>query len=213
DNYARIRLALEIQDLEEWMALDASAVRLDVWDWLRDLPIQTRVLGSSPRPGCLHVANIKSGGHSGRPHTYIVGLHDSRFPGAGLQDPLLLDREREKLSSKLPRSLSQIQERLHAFARLLARLRGHLTLTFPCGSLRDDRELFPSPILLSVHRILTGDYGCDQGKMLGELPPAAAFAPDRADRCLDESDWWLWRLCGDDKVADPMAAVLARYPH
>ena len=57
--------------------------------------------GLGPRGGCLHVAHVLAGGHSGRPHTFIVGLDDGRFPGVGLQDPILLDEER-RASPDLP---------------------------------------------------------------------------------------------------------------
>ena len=101
DNFALQRLVEDITDLQRWVDEDDTA-GLDAWEWLSNLPAQARVLGSGPRPGKLHVASLASGGHCGRPHTYIVGLDDGRFPGAGSQDPLLLDEERQRISEKLP---------------------------------------------------------------------------------------------------------------
>ena len=80
---------------------------LNVRQWLELLPDQVRVGGSGPRPGCLHVDHVRSGGHSSRKHTFIVGMDDSRFPGVGLNDPLLLDGERGKLSWRHPTHLTR----------------------------------------------------------------------------------------------------------
>ena len=103
----------------------------DAWEWLARLPNESRVLGSGPRPGCLHVANVQSGGHSGR-----VTHRDHRsgrqsLPGAGLQDPVLLDSERRQLSPQLADGGSPTWSKdWTTFTRLLARLRGKLTLSF-----------------------------------------------------------------------------------
>lgn len=101
DNYAAQALKQEIEEMQRCLEQAGGAMGRDFWDWLAALADQVRVGGSGPRPGCLHVAHALAGGHSGRPITFIVGLDDSRFPGAGLQDPLLLDHERKKLSPKL----------------------------------------------------------------------------------------------------------------
>ena len=211
DNYARGRLLVEIDDLVEWLGSEQSS--LDVWEWLATLSDEARVGGSGPRGGCLHIAHLLAGGHSGRPHTFLVGLDDGRFPGAGLQDPVLLDSERRQLSSDLPTAAGQLQERLHRFALLLARLRGNVTLSYSCHDLADDREMFPSPVVLSAFRILSGQREGDQADLLRWLAPAASFAPDRPDKALAESEWWLWRLTGPEAVSEPRSLVAACYPH
>ena len=130
DQFAARALLDEIQGLEQWLSDDDGETGLDVWQWLAELPGRTRILGSGPRPGKLHVDHVRSGGHSGRPHTFIIGLDDSRFPGTGLQDPLLLDSERRNLSSEMPTAAARLEETIEDFGRLLSRLRGHLTLSF-----------------------------------------------------------------------------------
>ena len=97
------------------------------------------------------------GGHSGRPYTFIVGLDDSRFPGAGSQDPLLLDGERHSISESLPTAASELEEKIDDFYRLLARLRGKVVLSFPGRDVSDDREKFPSPLLLAAYRVVSGN--------------------------------------------------------
>ena len=90
---------------------------------VRALPDRLRVGGSGPRPGHLHVAAVQGGGHSGRPHTIILGLDDARLPLAGHQDPLLLDHERGRLEAGLATSQKRLREQLDDFAKLLCRLR------------------------------------------------------------------------------------------
>ena len=90
DNYALQSLTDEIQGMQGWLEQVGGDLSHDFREWLAGLVDQVRVGGSGPRPGCIHVAHALAGGHSGRPVTFIVGLDDSRFPGAGLQDPLLL---------------------------------------------------------------------------------------------------------------------------
>ena len=213
DNYALQALADEILGMQDWLEKVGGDLSHDFREWLVGLVDQVRVGGSGPRPGCIHVAHALSGGHSGRPVTFIVGLDDSRFPGAGLQDPLLLDHERRALSPKLPTAADHLKEKLDKFTRLLARLRGRVVLSYCCHDLADDREMFPSPVVLAAFRILSGKHDGDQTDLLRWLPPPASFAPRSPERCLDEADWWLWRLCGPETIGDISGLVAERFPH
>ena len=212
DEFARQRLLDALGDLSSWLGDDAEVPGFDVLEWLEDLPSSARILGSGPRPGCLHVAHLASGGRSGRPHTIIVGLDDGRFPGAGLQDPVLLDGERQRLSADLPTARGRLRDKLQSFASLLARLRGSVTLSYPCRSLADDRDLFASPAVLAAHRILSGNPNADHGSLADTLREPASFAPDAPERCLDDADWWLWRLCGPEAVDGVDATLQGLFP-
>jgi len=210
DRYAAQRIGEEIADLQHW--LQASDTESDIWQWLEELPQQARVLGSGPRPGCLHVDSIYSGGHSGRRHTFIVGLDDGRFPGAGMQDPLLLDSERRRLSPELSTAAGRLEETVDEFARLLARLRGQLTLSFSSHDVVDDREMFPSPVLSAAFRVLSGNAEADQSDLLEALDPPVSFAPASPNRSLDAGEWWLWRLCGPDTIDQPLDLLHRHFP-
>ncbi|MFH1924616.1 MAG: PD-(D/E)XK nuclease family protein [Planctomycetota bacterium] len=212
DSFARQRLVEEVTDLHNWLA-DEEVPGLEVWDWLAALPDEARVLGSGPRPGRLHVAGVGSGGHSGRPVTYIVGLDDGRFPGTGSQDPLLLDAERRRISRGLPTAASDLEEKIDAFYRLLARLRGKVVLSFSGHDLVDNREKFPSPLLLAAYRILSGNREGTQEDFLKWLGPPASFAPSENERCLSVSDWWLRQLCSDPPVREAERLVMRSFPH
>jgi len=183
---------------------------LEVWEWLAALPREARVLGSGPQPGRLHVASVGFGGHSGRPFTYIVGLDDTRFPGTGSQDPLLLDAERRRISKELPTAADDLEEKIDGFCRLLARLRGKVVLSFSGHDLVDNRQKFPSPLLLTAYRIVSGNHEGTQEDFLAWLGPPASFAPSEDE---SSSDWWLHQLCGGPPIHDAERLVLKNFPH
>jgi ATP-dependent helicase/nuclease subunit B len=212
DNYAREVLLKEIRDLSIWREVAGEMAGLDVLGWLAALPSTVRVLGQGPRPGKLHVAPLHAGGHSGRPNTFILGLDDARFPGAAAQDPILLDSERRRVSEELPTAGARLQRQIGEFERLLARLRGRLFLSFSSRDLVEDRERFPSPVIVSAFRLLSGATQGGRQGVPGWLGPPAGMAPAEADLALDLSEWWLWRLCGK-APADARAAVTRHYPH
>jgi PD-(D/E)XK nuclease superfamily len=213
DNYAWRILIARIKEIRRSLDSDEEASSINARAWLAALPDEAWVGGLGPRGGCLHVAHVRAGGHSGRQHTFIVGLDDGRFPGAGLQDPILLDEERRGLSEDLLTSGHELAKRFDLMARLLARLRGTVTLSYACHNLADDREMFPSSAVLSAFRILSGQHDGDQAALNRWLPPPESFAPDLREKALTESEWWLWRMSGMEEVIDPRALVAFRYPH
>jgi hypothetical protein len=213
DNYATRALKDNIKDLSRWLADIDGPVSLDVWQWLAALPSSVWIMGSGPRPGRLHVAGISSGGFSGRKHTFVIGLEDGRFPGTALNDPVLLDSEREKISENLPTAREQLGRSVERFVRLLAGLRGTVTLGFSSFDLKTDRSLFPSPVVFAAFRILSGNRTGDQSHLLQWLGLPASFAPAEEGLHLDETEWWLWRLCGRERLRDPLPVIDRRFPH
>jgi len=213
DNFAREAFKKEIAEFREWSRLGLGLRSLDIVEWLASLPGALRIGGRGPAPGCLHVSSITSGGHSGRPFTAILGLDDSRFPGGRLQDPVFLDRDREQFHPPLPTSASRFSRKMEGFAALLRRLRGEAVLTWSCRSLSDDREMFPSPVLLSAFRILYGNREADLQEMSRKLGPPRSFAPSAPGQCLTADDWWMLRCCGEERLKDARAHVFGLYPH
>ena len=191
---------------------DGGVGAFDAWDWLERLPDEVRVEGSGPRPGRIHVSNIGAGGHSGRPHTFIIGLDDGRFPGVGAQDPLLLDGERRHLSSELATAEKRLKKKTSDFDRLRARLRGTVSLGFSCRDLVGDRDLFAGPALLDAFRDLCGKSSGDHRDLDRWLDAPAAFVPATNAQAIDSGEWWLWRLCGTGRVRGARDLVGERYP-
>jgi ATP-dependent helicase/nuclease subunit B len=198
DEYAREALTGEIDEMEHWLRRLGEGTAVDITAWLEALPGQKRIMGSRPLPGCLHVDHLLRGGHTGRRHTFILGLDDSRFPGRGLQDPLLLDSERRRLSPSLRLAARRREEESAAALRLLARLRGKVTLSFPSREVIADRELFPSPLLAGL-----------------SLPEAVteSFAPREEKRSLSVWDWWLWKTTRGKKLTGGERLLRERFRH
>ena len=212
DEYAHVQLVQEIWELADCLGKE-EVQAFDVREWLAELTRSSHVLGLGPRPGCLHLAPLSTGGHSGRKHAFILGLDDTRFPGAGLQDALLLDAERSRISPDLPTATGRLARTLEGFAGLLSRLRGSVTLSYCCRSLSDDRDMFPSPVLLSAYRIVSGNREGDQEALLRWLPDPASFAPDRPGRSIDPTEWWLWRMCAVESPENPEEILARHFPH
>lgn len=213
ENYAREKMLSEIREMAECLNENSDLAGFSAWNWLTELPHELPVGGLGPRPGCLYVAPLASGGHSGRGHTFILGLDDTRFPGSGLQDPLLLDDERRRLSKGLPTASARLEQRMDGFVSLLARLRGKVTLSYCCRSLLDDREIFASPAALSAYRILSGETEGDHESMTRWIGAPVSFAPRTEKGCLDQSEWWLWQLCGEVNLENTEEALGEAFPH
>jgi len=213
DAYARDALLEEVQATAQGLEQDpATAAEFDPWAYLTRLGDSVRILGHGPLPGRLHVSSLGVGGHAGRPHVFLVGLDDVRFPGAGLQDPVLLDGERGRLSGELSTAHARLARRTQELGALLARQRGRLTLSYACRDVAEDRDRFPAPPILAAYRILTGAQDAtaqDLDQWLGAPVAAAADAPPRT---LDAGEWWVARLCAGplpDRAADAVSAAFA----
>ncbi len=214
DGLALQRLGQEIDAMADALAAADTlwVAGFDAWEWLAELPDRLGVGGSGPRPGHLHAASIRSGGHTGRPHTVILGLDDGRFPSSGRQDPLVLDGERRRLSTALPTSATRLHEQLEEFARLVCRLRGSLTLGFSGRDIADGSEMFPSPVVLSAYRIVSGDRSGDHTALREWLGPPASFAPQEIESCLDAAEWWQCHGA-DDSVGNLPGLVETTFEH
>ena len=212
DNYSRRALLDRIEEMAACLVDENEAIAIDLWEWLLTLPSEVRVAGSGPRPGRIHCASIMTGGHSGREHTFVVGLDDKRFPGAGLNDPFLLDSERSRLSADLPTASDRLRRGWEQFVLLLARLRGTITLSFSSLDLQEGRAMFPSSAIFSAYRIISGAREGDQSDLMRWLSLPASFAPLADDRCLDRAEWWLWRTCGDERVGSPDEILGEHFP-
>ncbi len=213
DSFAAEKLREELDGMAHWFGRAGGMTAADVHDWLAALPAETRIGGSGPRPGCLHADHVRSGGHSGRSQTYIVGLDDGRFPGVGLQDPLLLDSERARLDPDLPTAGRRLEETVRGFRRLLGRLRGAATLCWPSRDVVEDSDRFPSQVVLEAYRLARGEPDADQAALVRAAGTPVSFAPDAPERALDMGEWWLWRCTGDAAVDNAAEILAQRAPH
>lgn len=213
DEYAAGKLLKDIDELLSFIGKRTDSDGPDVRQWLAELPHTAHILGQGPRPGCLFVAPIHLGGHSGRSRLFVLGLDDSRFPGTGSQDPLLLDSERIGLSSELVTGASRVKAKEADFVRLTARARGQVALSYCSQSLSDDRELFPGPVLLSAYRVISGDHRADLDTFLRNVTQRFSFAPDEETHCLCRADLLVYHLCRRMNNTDQSSLVGRLFPH
>jgi ATP-dependent helicase/nuclease subunit B len=205
--------------LEEAAAFKTAPLkRQAVFEWLKNLAAGLRVGASGPAPGHLHLTNWRAGGYSGRPVTFVVGLDQGTFPGGGIQDPILLDEERERISGELMTSADTLRENLWAMAAMLAGLRGKVVLSYSSYDIIEERQSFPSSLILQAARLRAGDPGLDYSALAGLIPEARGFLPEveakrreRETQAIDETDWWLGKLAPGGVLRDGMDAVKANF--
>lgn len=213
DAHTLLKFAVRIKELLKWYLVSDEPCILDPFDWLREMTQEEWVGESGPRPGCLHASRISAGGHTGRPYTFIIGMDDSRHPGAGLQDPVLLDRERAGISHELPTAADRLTRHIEDLRGAIARLRGEVVISYPCLDLAEDRELFPAAIVLEIMRHATGEPQA-QAERLKELAGTpAAFTPAAWGACADETQWWLLKLLTGDRPEGAVNTVHQAFPH
>lgn len=212
DRKAREVLCLRLAEIRGESRFPARSLKeaLDLL-WAAGSPL--RVGASPPLPGRLHIAGFASGGYSGRPVTFVVGLDEATFPGRGLQDPVLLDEERAAVSDSLPTAADVLHSNLFGLAAALASVRGRVVLSYPSFDVVEGRASFPSSVILQAFRLRRSDPDLDYASLERELPEAAGFLPGGPDRTFDEIDWWLDRLAGAETLRDGARSVAANFPH
>ncbi|MDX1623095.1 MAG: PD-(D/E)XK nuclease family protein, partial [Gemmatimonadota bacterium] len=162
--------------------------------------------------GALHLSDLDHGGWTGRPMTFVVGLDAERFPGAGIQDPLLLDEDRLELApDALPTSTERLAERRWALAALLARLEGTVTLSCSTWSAIEGRDVAPAADLLQAFRLQRDDPAKNYEELHDALSPIACPVP-RGEGRIDAADVWLAALASGDGLKAGLPQVLEAHP-
>ncbi len=212
DAYAVVSLVESIRRRVLW--LEQLGGEMNVQLWLSTLLVNTRLMGEGPRPGCLHVASLAAGGHSGRARTFAVGWDDRRLPGAVLQDPILLDSERSLVHRDLATSGQRLHRKIEDVAATLSQTPGRVTISWSCQDVADDRETFPSSLALIAFRLCRNQHEADLETLNNAVGWPASFAPDSESKSLDETDAWLGRL-SDERLQgqDHTHDVDLQYPH
>jgi len=207
DGGAKLIIKETLQSLIQGPSFHLSSSEIS--DRLREIVSGMTVASSLPQPGSIHVAHYSAGAYSGRPNVFILGLDQSRFPGALLQDPVLLDKERSSLQKEMVLSHERLYQSTYSMAKVIGSLEGRVTVSYSCRNLKEDREIFPSHLLLNVYRLISGDRKADYGVLINSLGPPSGFIPRPDDIPLNDWEWWLKRIekpYGED-------SVLACYPN
>jgi ATP-dependent helicase/nuclease subunit B len=197
DRYAREKMLADIDAMLTILDLGPYA-ELDVVQWLEDLPVESRIMASGPRPGRVHVASLQSGGHSGRQQIFVVGLDDARYPQRIPIDPVVLDAERERLSTNLQTSKQAADDAQQALDRALYRVlndsAARLCLSFSNTNMVEDRAMFPSAAMLEMYRISERQEDAHVDDLLTHIGPPVAFVSRAAEDQLSPADGQLAKL-------------------
>lgn len=99
-----------------------------------------------------------------------------------------------------------------AWKSCVARVRGEITVSYPCWNLLEAREQFPAASYLEVFRLASGRADADYTELDRSLDAPAGFLTE-PPRALDETEWWLSRVQGPAFSGGRGApAVRAAYP-
>jgi hypothetical protein len=189
DGAARLKLLDVLEALERVPSFSEPVGRIA--ERFLDIICEITVAHSNPKPGHLHVSSYRSGGYSGRGHTFIVGMDQKNFPGTLIQDPVILDQERKNLGMVLSEDL--LAENIYTMTRVLGSLKGNLALSYSSRDLQEDRESFPSSLLLGVYRVITSNRNGDYRAMMEYIGEPRGFIPPDKEMALNDWEWWLAR--------------------
>jgi ATP-dependent helicase/nuclease subunit B len=212
DAAAQIALLDAIRELRELGVFRCTlAIALS---FIRDCVNGINVGRDRPRPGHLHVSLLAQAGYANRPLLFITGLEEGRVFPAAIEDPVLLDAERQKINPFLRRSSDRIEEAVYAvlsrFATAGSALGAEVCFSYSCRDLREYRETYPSWLMLQAYRLQTGDPSKSYPDLKAALGVPKSCVPETARAALSDSGWWLngLKLAGSTGMAD----VLRQFP-
>ena len=169
------------------------------------------VAAARPSPGAIHVSSLGAPSFAGRPVTFVVGLEEGAVFPAGLEDPVLLDDERQAIApERLATSQDRTSDAVYRGIAHLASLRGQVTFSYSCRDLRQGREAYPSWLFFQAHQLLQPGSGLSHKVLVEWLgDPVTLVAPAQSDATSD-AGWWLSGLRGVGNKAIPL--VSAAFP-
>lgn len=166
--------------------------------------------GDRARPGHLHVTTLADAGYAGRPRTYVIALEEGGVFPALVEDPVLLDAERERIDPVLRTSTDRVGEALYRLVSRLGSLGGHVCLSYSRRDLRQARATFPSWLLLQAVRVLKPGETWTYDRLVDTLGEPVSAVPATPGLALSDAGWWLAGLRRADASALP--AVRAGFP-
>ncbi len=155
---------------------------------------------------------------------FIPGLVERVFPAAPRQDPLLLDRERQKinqmgqLKGSLPLKASRWQEEKTLFSLAVSAARERLVLSYPRLDPASGKERIPSFFLLHVGEALTKEI--INYRKLETLPfyrhlSLSRLAPAEPAQAIDEQEFDLAQIgkALQNQNSRPLAYLFPLFPN
>ena len=161
---------------------------------VRDRLEALSVGGERARPGHLHVTSLALAGLAGRPVTLVLALEEHGVLPPAIEDPVLLDGERARLSPALATSTDRAGETLAVVVSRVAVLGGRVCLSYACRDLRAHRETFPSWLLLQILRLQAPRPGLTYRDLDAALGEPVSLVPSAPAHALSDDGWWLAHL-------------------
>ncbi len=182
--------------------------------FVRDCVDRVSVGRDRPRPGHLHVSLLGQAAFANRGHLFVTGLEEGRLFPAAIEDPVLLDVERQRISPVLRCASDRIEEAVYAALSRLATVGAaagvEVCFSYSCRDLREYRETFPSWMMLQAYRLQAADPSKTYRDLEAALGVPKSCVPTSGRKALSDSGWWLSGL----KLAGALGAdfVLEQYP-
>ncbi len=126
---------------------------IDTEDWMlhmRHIVSQTYTLAGISRPGHLYVSDQENGGYTRRPHTFFLGATYEYVLGKKTHGALILDTEKQAISTRLTQKKTVDIARKNLYA-LLSRISQTLYITASCIDMAQNRDLLLLPDIVDIH--------------------------------------------------------------
>ena len=216
DRAARDRLLDDIDTMMATLNL-GSDHEVDLFQWLEQLPIESRIMARGPQPGAVHVSPLSQGGHSGREQIFVVGLDDSRYPKRVAVDPVLLDSERKGLSRNLQTSADVDEDQQRALDRSLYRAlskpAAEVCLSYSVRNLAEDRANYPSASMLELFRLTEQKKDAHMDDLIAHVGPPVAFVSKQPEDQLCIADRQLAKLLGEPNHGERQRWLEEQFEH
>ena len=217
DQDARTGLTVHLRTIGEQVEISGSLQSLA--GHLLELLSQHRVEAASAQPGRVFAVPLERAGYTHRPHVYILGMDEGSFPGRGIEDPVLLDDERQQLRLDLPLRRPRPGERVWQAERVLGMVPGKATLIARRTSLESGSEYYPSAFFQQLEKLVGISQATEAPSSF--LPQTPADALDRMELMLvsrrsigyDNAVWQVspWLVNGREAARGRQGAELTRF--
>ena len=206
----------ELRSLGEFTCPLPTALR-----FIRERAEGRTVGADRPRPGHLHVSSLRQSGYAGRPFLFVVGVEEGRVFPSAVEDPILLNAERRRISPSLQCSTDKVDESVFSALSRLATCGSRqapvpspqspsprpapvpspespvpstITLSYSCRDLREDRETFPSWLVLQAYRVQQEDASLSYPDLAKALGTPVSIVPAGPNAALADAGWWVSQL-------------------
>ncbi|WP_216830232.1 PD-(D/E)XK nuclease family protein [Alkalihalobacterium elongatum] len=199
DTSAKNQLIEAIMEVEKLAAgeMTLGEALNDTEQWLMKLTVGA----SMPKPGHLHVSPHRIGLYLDRPHVFVVGLDNGRFPGRQKEDPILLDLERKLIHPEMTLGREFVKRNFYLFVQLLLTTKGHVQMSYPFMDTVENRRSAPSHLFLQAYRLKTRQPSVTGEELAHALQEDVHFIQKEENNVLHESEWWAKQLWNSNQLA------------